>query len=122
MDCKSMTVAQIEEKLLKLEALEKAAASAKTHGRPVVICTDKRGVFFGYLTGPNKMKRLTLKNARMCVYWPPEQKGVMGLAIDGPHSKCKITKAVPSVDFVNLHAILDCTPEAANAWEKAPWA
>lgn len=48
--------------------------------RAVVITTELRGVFFGYLDKePKKIPaEITLKNARMCVYWDSTVKGVLG--------------------------------------------
>ena len=91
-------------------------------GRPeraVVICTDKRGVFFGYTAETGEM--MTLRRARMCVYWPREQRGVLGLASDGPKKGAKISPATDGT-FMGITCVLECTDAAVKAWEAAPWA
>lgn len=87
--------------------------------RAVVICTDKRGVFFGYTTDiPGETMKL--ERARMCLYWPASQKGVLGLAADGPHKGARVSQAVDG-EFFGITCVLSCTDEAESAWEKAPW-
>jgi hypothetical protein len=100
---------------------------AKANGRvPVLVCTDKRGVFMGWaaasaLRGDGWRKKLTLKDARMCVYWSTDVRGVLGLAAKGPTHNCKVTPAVPEQIVVGVHGITRCTGEAVAAWEKEPW-
>lgn len=90
--------------------------------KPVVITTEHRGVFFGYVEDDsNSPSEITLSNCRMCVYWSVETKGVLGLASNGPKEGCKITHSVPQMKAYKVTAILDCTPEAAEAWEKSLW-
>ena len=88
--------------------------------KPLVVTTAHRGVFFGYGEQTNK-DTITLENARMCLYWPVENKGVMGLASDGPHKKARVSPAAPSITLNNVTAVMDVTREAARAWESAPW-
>ena len=87
--------------------------------RAVVICTDKRGVFFGYTAETGET--MTLRKARMCVYWPSEQRGVLGLASDGPKKGAKISPATDGT-FMGVTCVLECTEAAVKAWEAAPWA
>jgi hypothetical protein len=94
-------------------------ASKKTE-RAVVICTDKRGVFFGY-SGDTSGDTVTLKRARMCVYWDVATKGVMGLAAGGPTKGCKVTAAVPVAELRGITCVLDCSDDARGRWEEGPW-
>ncbi len=91
--------------------------------KAVVVTTARHGVFFGYVpTGANlEVDRITLKNCRMCVYWSADVKGVMGLAATGPSSSCRITPAAPSFSINEVTGVMVCTPQAAAAWEDAPW-
>ena len=90
--------------------------------RHVVITTNKRGVFFGELTEHDGDKKIaTLKNARMCVYWPASVRGVVGLAATGPKEGAKITPACPFMEITDVTAIMDCTSESVAAWEKGLW-
>lgn len=60
--------------------------------RAIIVCTDQRGVFFGYVPedGPSNEVMLgagvtvRLKRARMAVYWTDAERGVFGLAAKGP--------------------------------------
>ena len=87
--------------------------------RPVVICTEKRGVFFGYAT--ECAETMFLRRARMCIYWPAEQRGVLGLASDGPKKGAKISGATDGT-FMQVTCVLECSDSAVKAWEAAPWA
>lgn len=88
----------------------------------VVVTTSHRGVFFGYLTGARKdAKTLHLKQARMCIYWSADVRGVLGLASSGPSTRCKVGPAVPSITLQDVTAVIDASPEATEKWEKGPW-
>ena len=99
--------------------------TTKSKKRAVVICTAKRGVFFGYTTEPSEVifKRgtATIERARMCVYWSVETKGVLGLAGIGPQKGSRIGPAIPELTCGEINAICVCTPMAVEAWEAAPW-
>jgi len=88
---------------------------------PVVITTSHRGVFFGYVQQAKLEETMTLKNARMCVFWPETVKGVLGLAATGPLAGSKIGPAVPSLTVNNVDALMEMTREAVQRWEKGPW-
>ena len=90
--------------------------------RAVVVTTEKRGVFFGYVEDDSKSPaQITLSQTRMCVYWAAETKGVLGLAATGPLGDCRITHAIPSMTAYQITAILDCSPEAVQKWEEGIW-
>ena len=102
--------------------------TGETAGKPVVVTTDHRGVFFGYVSAEVLQdaqavmpETLTLRDARMCVYWTSDVRGVLGLAATGPNKRCRISPAVPSLTLSGLTAILDVAEEAAKNWEAAPW-
>ena len=92
----------------------------KTTERAVVVTTAHKGVFFGYATkteGPI----ISLRAARLCVYWSSDLRGFMGLASIGPGSQCKIGPAA-NIELRDITAVIECTPEAVARWEKSPWA
>lgn len=93
------------------------------NGKPVVVTTENRGVFFGYLVDePTKLpSEITLENARMCIYWSAATKGVLGLAATGPAKDSRITHAIPKLTAYKVTAVLDCSPEAAEKWEAGIW-
>jgi len=89
----------------------------------VVVTTEHRGVFFGYVNGaPTDEPTIKLDRARMCVYWPERVKGVLGLAATGPTTGSRITSAVPSITLQKVTSVMEASPEAVEAWEKGIWA
>ena len=84
--------------------------------RPVIICTEHRGVFFGYAadTSGNTVK---LDRARMAIYWGTTH-GVMELAETGPTSSSKIS-ARADIEVRKVTAVFEVTEAAAKRWEDA---
>ena len=64
---------------------------------------------------------ITLARARLCLYWSRDVKGFMGLAANGPSTKCRIGPAA-DITLRAITAVLEVTPEAVTKWEAAPWA
>ena len=93
----------------------------KTKEQAVLVTTEFRGVFFGYMTELPKDSSVTLKRAQNCVYWSADVKGFMGLASTGPTKSCKVGPAVPSIALNKVTAVVEVTDEAAEKWMKAPW-
>ena len=87
----------------------------------VLVTTEFRGVFFGYMTEGVKDNSIVLKRAQNCVYWSSDVKGFMGLAATGPSKSCKVGPAVPSITLNKVTAVVEVTDEAAEKWMKAPW-
>jgi len=87
---------------------------------PLVVTTAHKGVFFGYgKPTANKMIRLT--NARMCVQWSSDVKGVVGLAANGPSKGCRVGPAAPAITLVDVTAVMECSEKATAAWNSEPW-
>jgi hypothetical protein len=84
--------------------------------RPVIICTEHRGVFFGYAedTSGNAVQ---LKRARMAIAFGTSR-GVVELAETGPTSRSKIS-ARADMDVRKVTAVFEVTPAAAEKWEAA---
>lgn len=94
----------------------------KKSERAVVVTTEFRGVFFGYVENDKETPtKIVLTDARNCVYWSAATKGVLGLAADGPGSDCRIGPKIPRLEVWKITAILDCTEKAVAKWEAAPW-
>lgn len=87
--------------------------------RAVLVTTEHRGVFFGY-TEETDGEVIKLRAARNCLYWPSEQKGVLGLANAGPVPGCRIGPAA-DIELRKITCVAACTPEATKRWEEAPW-
>lgn len=90
---------------------------------PVMVTTEHRGVFFGYVD-PARVRdeQIELKDARLCVYWSTAMKGFMGLASIGPDASCKIGPKVESITLRSITSVIAVTPAAVERWEKGPWA
>lgn len=87
-------------------------------GRPVLVTTAHRGVFFGYADatgGPT----IRLERARCIIYWSKEVKDFIVLASDGPTTD-RVGPAV-TVTLRDITCVAEVTPAAVKAWEKAPW-
>jgi len=89
-------------------------------GRPVLVTTAHRGVFFGYADDTDG-ETITLKRARLCLYWSKDVRGFMGLAATGPTSGCRIGPAA-DITLRSITAVLKVDAAAVKAWEAAPWA
>lgn len=91
----------------------------KKKERAVVVTTAHRGVFFGYATETSG-ETIKLRAARLCVYWTQDLRGFMGLAAKGPSKGCRIGPPA-NIELRAITSVVECTPEAAKAWESGPW-
>ena len=89
---------------------------SKAKERPVIVCTEFRGVFYG-LASDTSGDVIQLRGARMAIYWGTT-KGVMELAETGPTSKSKIS-ARADIELRKITSIFEVTPAAAAVWEAA---
>ena len=91
--------------------------------QPVVVTTEFKGVFFGYVDAKQKLDvdTIRIEKARMCVYWSTDVRGALGLAATGPTTGCKVGPAVPAITLKKVTSIMEVSPEAAEKWEGGPW-
>lgn len=123
----TMTIAEARQVAAMFGALAPQVPSAPHAASPeqaVVVCTDKRGVFFGYTTDP-LADPINLRAARMCIYWTSKVGGVAGLAATGPKDATKSgngSRIAAESDAIlrGITAVFPATPEAVAAWSKAP--
>ena len=87
-----------------------------TQGRPVIVTTKHRGVFYGLATDTSG-EVIKLKRARMGIYWGTTR-GLMQLAETGPTGSSKIS-ARADLELRDVTAVFEVTPAAAEAWEAA---
>ena len=89
-------------------------------GKAVLVTTECRGVFFGYL---DKLldDTIFLDNARNCIYWSSDVKGFLGLAVYGPSESCKIGPKVKKIQLNKVTSVTEVATDAARKWEIAPW-
>jgi len=84
--------------------------------RPVIVCTEHRGVFFGYAED-TKGDIIFLERARMAIRFGTT-KGVMELAETGPTRESKIS-ARADIEVRKVTAVFEVAEMAAAAWESA---
>ena len=84
--------------------------------RPVIVCTEHRGVFFGYAKDTSGAT-INLRGARMAIAFGTTR-GVMELAETGPTSRSKIS-ARADIEVRKVTAVFEVTAAAAAKWEVA---
>lgn len=87
-------------------------------GRPVLVTTEYRGVFFGYAADTSG-DVITLTAARNCIYWPSTNGGFGGLASEGPAKGARIGARVDKIELRKITAVSECTAASVEAWEAA---
>lgn len=97
--------------------LDLMSSQANGDGRPVLVTTAHKGVFFGYASDTSG-DTIQLRRARMGIYWGTTR-GLMELCETGPTPRSKIS-ARADIDLRNITAVFEVTPAAAQAWEAAP--
>ena len=102
----------------KTKTKTKKADGKKSNERAVIVTTAHKGVFYGWASNTDG-DTITLKRSRLCIYWPAECQGFMGLAAKGPLRGAKVG---PRADIMlrDITAVLECTEEATKLWESTP--
>jgi len=89
--------------------------------RAVLVTTQHRGVFFGYVENNNCPTEITLSRARNCVYWESALRGVFGLAAQGPSSQCRVGPQVEEQTLYDITSVSTVSTDAVEKWESGPW-
>lgn len=85
--------------------------------KPVLVTTEFRGVFFGYVENDKKLPdEITLSKVRNCIYWASTMDGFLGLASKGPDEKCKIGAEVPELRLFKVTSVTPVMKEAEQKW------
>lgn len=92
----------------------KKRTNGKAKRRPVLVTTEYRGVYFGFLES-HTGRECVLTDARMAIQWGTTR-GVDELADSGPNAKSRIGAMAPKVWLCGLTSVVDCTPAAVKAW------
>jgi hypothetical protein len=91
---------------------------AKATERAVIVTTEFRGVFFGYVSGETlATDPIQLKRARMAISFGTTR-GILELAETGPTSRSKIS-ARADIEVRKITSVVECTDVATAAWEAA---
>lgn len=85
--------------------------------RPVIVCTEYKGVFFGYATDTSG-DVIHLKRARMLIRFGTTR-GLMQTAETGPTLQSKVS-ARADLEVRKITAVMEVTPDAAAVWEAMP--
>lgn len=91
--------------------------SENTTGRPVIVTTEHRGVFFGYAEDTSGTE-IKLDRARMAIAFGTTR-GILELAETGPTGRSKISARAPSIDVRKVTAVIEVSPAAVEKWEAA---
>ena len=105
-----------------IEAMSNGMAANKvdlSNIRPVMVTTEYKAVFFGYMVGL-PARTVHLMRARNCLYWSEDMKGFMGLAEKGPSDRCRIGPPA-GITLFDVTSVVEVTPAAVKRWEAAPW-
>jgi hypothetical protein len=85
--------------------------------KPVLVTTEFRGVFFGYVKDDKKSPdQITLTNVRNCIYWSADVGGFLGLASGGPTSGCKLGAKLLELTIYKITSIAPVSEEAEKKW------
>lgn len=106
-------------KVAKSTTEQSTASGPAAIGRPVLVTTLHRGVFFGYAEDTSG-STVKLTRARCCIYWPRGNHGFMGLAADGPKSGARVGPPA-DINLRDVTSVAECSPAAVAAWEAQPW-
>lgn len=82
-------------------------------GRPVIVTTAHRGVFFGFADDTDG-EQIALKQARLCLYWSADVKGFMGLDHLCRTRLCVNPEHLEAVT-PRVNTMRELTPAARNA-------
>lgn len=88
--------------------------------KPIIVTTEFRGVFFGYVKNDKKAPaEIELTGVRNCIYWAKEIGGYLGLASEGPNKDCRIGKEVSELKLYKITSVTPVTDSAAKKWKAA---
>jgi hypothetical protein len=119
MNIDELTIGQAKELAARFAHLDAPKPCNNHERQPVIVCTDMRGVVFGYTTDI-VARPILLTEARMALYWSVDVGGVFGLAEIGPTKGCKISATVSSILLEGVTAIFTVDVVAVKAWTAAP--
>ena len=95
---------------------------AKEKASAVVVTTEHRGVFFGYVKSDLSPTEITLTDARNAVYWSQSVQGVLWACGQGAEGRLSDRASDTRTNhFGKITAVMACTTEAVAAWEGSPW-
>lgn len=91
--------------------------NVKNDKKAVLVTTEFRGVFFGYLA-EREGNWVALERARCAIYWNTSG-GFLELAEDGPNDGSRIGSVAPRIELFGVTSISDVTAKAEEKWNAA---
>ena len=88
---------------------------------PVLVTTEHRGVFFGYLASEPTKEKVTLTGVRNILEWSAECRGFMGLAVLGPVGGCRVGPRVEEMILWDITGVAKVSSDAVAKFEEGPW-
>lgn len=87
---------------------------------PVIITTQHRGVFFGYVeeNADLEARALSIRHAKMAIRWNTT-KGIGELALSGPNDGSIIGAEADIAALHDVTCVWYVTQEAAKKWDEA---
>lgn len=106
------------------KSTSKSTPRAHQPGDYVLLSTTTRPwtIVAGTLVEERHDGVVTLREARMIVYYAVDAKGLLGVAVRGPGTGARVTAAVDLWVGRAIEQILSVTPAARAAIEAEPWA
>ena len=88
-------------------------------GTAVLVTTEFRGVFFGFVKHSADLPNsITLTAAKNCISWAASVGGFLGLAATGPNSDCRIGARVDELTLWKITSVTPVTDEAVGVWTR----
>lgn len=85
--------------------------------KAVLVTTEFRGVFFGYVKDESRLpEKITLTKVRNCIYWSADVGGFLGLASSGPTKECRIGAEVPEITLWRITSVTPVSKTAEKKW------
>ena len=87
--------------------------------KAVLVTTEFRGVFFGFVKDDKKLPaQITMTKVRNCIYWHSSVGGFLGLASNGPNEQCKLGAEVPELTLYRVTSVSPVTDGAVEKWTR----
>ena len=86
-----------------------------TKKKPVLVTTEYRGVFYGYLKS-HEDRTVVLEKCHNVIYWHRSVGGVFGLCKTGPNNECRIGAEAPEITLYGVTSVANVSPDAEKAW------
>lgn len=115
MNFDDLTIGQAKQLAAMFSTSPVEPKTTKHDAIPVIVCTDKRGVVFGYCNDTSA-RPIKLASARMCLYWSADVGGVFGLGEKGPSKDSKVSATLPEITLEGVTAIFTVDLVAEKAW------